>query len=196
VKPLYAMAFGLILVALGPTDAEPGVFDPLPDPLGWLFILIGLQGLAGSLDDKRLGVLRFLGATALVISGALIVPAAARWVATEPSLGWAADVPRFGFFAVLCYEMSAAALRAKATAAAATFNLSALALLFVLAAPPVAFGGGIDAVGTAGEIAAEAVQLVLIVLFFVFGSRPWAGARVEGEDGGSAGADFPRDADV
>lgn len=180
-KPLYAMAFGLILVALGPTDADPGTFDPMPDPLGWLFILIGLFGLAPSLDDKRAGLLRFLGATALVFSGALVVPAVARWVATDPSLGWAADVPRFGFFAILCYELSAAALKHRATVAASMFNLSALALLFVLAAPPVAFGGGVTAVGNAGEITAEIVQIALVVLFFVYGNRRWAGAPEEAE---------------
>lgn len=180
-KPLYAMAFGLILLALGPADAAPGTFDPLPDPLGWVFILIGLVGLAPALDDRRLGLLRFLGASALVFSAALVVPAAARWVATDPSLGWAADVPRFGFFAVLCYELSAAALKARSTAVASLFNLSALALLFVLAAPPVAFGGGFDEVGTAGEIVAEVVQIVLVVLFFSVGHRTWAGARTADE---------------
>ena len=193
-KPLYAMGFGLILLALGPAGADPGTFDPMPDPLGWVFVLIGLVGLAPALDDRRLGVLRFLGASALVFSSALVVPAAARWVATDPSLGWAADLPRFGFFAVLCYELSAAALKARATVVASAFNLSALALLFVLAAPPVAFGGDIDEVGTAGEVAAEVVQIVLVVLFFSVGHREWAGARApetatdaeaspEGEDG-------------
>ena len=175
-KPLYAIAFGLVLVAIGPTDADPGIFDPLPDPLGWLFILIGLHGLADSLGSGRVGILRFLGAAALVISSALVVPAVARWIATDPSLGWSADVPRFAFFAVLSYELSAAAVRQKATIAAAGFNLAALALLFVLVAPPVAFGGGADAVGTAGEVAAEAVQIVLVILFLAYGSREWAGA--------------------
>lgn len=181
-KPLYAMGFGLILVALGPVDAKPGTFDPLPDPLGWLFILIGLMGLAASLDDRRLGLLRFLGASALVFSAALVVPAVARWVATDPSLGWFADVPHFGFLAVLCYELSDAALKARATLVASAFNLSALALLFVLAAPPVAFGGGITEVGNAGEIAAELVQIVLVVLFFSIGHRTWAGVPVPAEE--------------
>lgn len=176
-KPLYAVAFGLVLIALGPTDPDPDVFDPLPDPLGWLFALIGLHGLGGSLEQRRLGVLRFLGATAFVISAALVVPAAARWVATDPSLGWAADVPRFAFFAVLSYELSSAALKHRATVAAVGFNLSALALLFVLIAPPLAFGGGLDGVGEAGEAAAQAVQLVLVVLFLVYGNKEWAGAR-------------------
>ncbi|KAA1415428.1 hypothetical protein F0U44_20765 [Nocardioides humilatus] len=188
-KPLYAMAFGLILVALGPTGAKPDTFDPMPDPLGWLFVLIGLVSLAAVLDDARIGILRFLGATAMVFSIALVVPAVARWVATDPSLGWTADVPRFSFFAVLCYELSAAALKQKATVAASTFNLSALALLFVLAAPPVAFGGGIEEVGNAGEITAEIVQIVLVVLFFIYGSRPWAGAPVEAEAAGEPGAE-------
>lgn len=175
-KPLYAVAFGLVLIALGPADPEPGVFDPLPDPLGWLFVMIGLHGAAEALAGPRLEVLRFLGATALVASAALVVPAADRWVATDPSLGWAADVPRFAFFALLSYEISAAAVRHRATLAAVGFNLSALALLFVLVAPPIAFGGGVDPVGTAGEAVAQAVQIVLVVLFLGYGNRPWAGA--------------------
>lgn len=187
-KPLYAVAFGLLLVAVGPTDPEPGIFDPFPDPLGWLFILIGLHGLSASIEGRRLGLLRFLGATALVISAALVVPAAARWVATDSSLGWAADVPRFAFFAVLSYELSSAALRHRTTIAAVGFNLSALALLFVLAAPPLAFGGGLDGVGEAGEAAAEAVQIALIVLFLAYGTREWAGAPAPEPD-----ADEPAD---
>ncbi len=175
-KPLYAVAFGLVLVALGPTDPDPGVFDPLPDPLGWLFILVGLHGLGSALEQRRLGILRFLGWTAFVISAALVVPAVARWVATDASLGWAADVPRFAFFAALSYELSSAALKHRTTLAAIGFNLSALALLFVLVAPPLAFGGGLDGVGEAGEAAAQAVQLVLVVLFLGYGNREWAGA--------------------
>lgn len=176
-KPLYAVAFGLILVAIGPTDADPGTFDPFPDPLGWLFIMIGLHGLGDVLDERRVSLLRFLGAAALVISAALVVPAAARWVATDPSLGWAADVPRFAFLGLLSYELSAAALKHRATVAAAFFNIAALVLVFVLAAPPIAFGGGVEVVGNAGEVAAEVVQIALVVLFFVYGPREWAGAR-------------------
>ncbi|WP_183094384.1 hypothetical protein [Nocardioides stalactiti] len=181
-KPLHALAFGLILIAVGPTDAPPGTFDPFPDPLGWVFALIGLQGLVGTIDQRRVPVLRTLGVVAFLVSVALVVPAAARWIESDPSLGWTADLARFGFFAALSYELSAAALKQKATLAASLFNLSALALLFVLVAPPVAFGGDIEAVGTAGEIAAEAVQVVLVILYFVYGSRPWAGVPEPAED--------------
>ena len=182
-KPLQAVALGLVLLALGPTDPEPGVFDPLPDPLGWLLVLVGLHGLGRAIETRRLPALRFLGVLALGVSIALVVPAAARWVATDPSLGWAADVPRFGFFALLCHELSRAALRGRSTAGSTAFGLSALALLFVLAAPPLAFGAGWDAVGPAGEVAAQAVQLALVVLCFVFAGREWAGAPPEPEPG-------------
>ena len=87
---------------------------------------------------------------------------------------------------MLSYELSAAAVREKSTIAAAGFNLSALALLFVLVAPPVAFGGGVDAVGTAGEVTAEAVQIVLVILFFGYGGREWAGAPPPEPDSATA----------
>lgn len=175
-KPLQAVGLGLVLLALGPADAEPGTFDPLPDPLGWLLVLVGLHGLAPALDQRRLPILRFLGVLALGFSIALVVPAVARWLETDPSLGWSADVPRFAFFAVLCHQLSQAALTARSTAGASSFSMAALALLFVVAAPPMAFGAGWDGVGTAGEIAAQAVQIALVVLCFVFASRRWAGA--------------------
>ncbi|WP_377326015.1 hypothetical protein ACFJIY_12665 [Pimelobacter simplex] len=181
-KPLQAVGLGLVLLALGPTDPKPGVFDPLPDPLGWLLVLIGLHGLAGALDARRVPVLRFLGVLALAISVALVVPAAARWVDTDPSLGWAADVPRFAFFALLCHELSQAALRARQTGGASTFSMATLLLLFVLAAPPLAFGAGWTGVGPAGEAAAQLGQIALVVLCFVFAGRTWAGAPAEAAD--------------
>lgn len=178
-KPLQAVALGLVLLALGPTDPQPGVFDPLPDPLGWVLVLIGLHGMAAALDVRRLPVLRFLGILALGVSIALVVPAAARWVETDPSLGWAADVPRFAFFALLCHQLSQAALRARSTGGASSFSMATLALLFVLAAPPLAFGAGWTDVGPAGEVAAQVTQIALVVLCFVFAGRTWAGAPVE-----------------
>ncbi|WP_436701943.1 hypothetical protein [Nocardioides sp. BYT-33-1] len=185
-KPLQAVGLGLVLLALGPADAEPGTFDPLPDPFGWLLILIGLHGLNAVLDPRRLPTLRFLGGLALVISVALVVPAVARWVDTEPALGWAADVPRFGFFALLCHQLSQAALRARSTGAASVFGMAALTLLFVLAAPPLAFGAEWTGVGPAGEVAAQAVQLALVVLCFVVAGRAWAGAPPAPDPAGSA----------
>lgn len=175
-KPLQAIALGLVLLALGPADADPGVFDPLPDPLGWVLVLIGLHGLGRSLDESRLGLLRVLGVLALGMSIALVVPDVARWFADDPSLGWSADIPRFAFFAVLCHQLSQAALKARHTAGASSFSISALVLIFVLAAPPLAFGAGWEVVGTAGETAAQVVQLALVVLCFVFSGKEWAGA--------------------
>lgn len=180
-KPLQAIALGLVLLALGPTDADPGTFDPLPDPLGWVFVLIGLHGLSGSLDARRVPVLRVLGALALVLSIALVVPDVARWFAGDPSLGWWADVPRFAFFAVLCHQLSQAALKARHTSGASTFSICAMVLIFVLAAPPLAFGAGWDGVGPAGEVAAQVVQLALVILCFVFAGQAWAGAPPEAE---------------
>jgi uncharacterized membrane protein len=188
VKPLQAIALGLVLLALGPTDADPGTFDPLPDPLGWVLVLIGLYGLRGSLDERKLLVLRLLGGLALCLSIALVVPDVARWFAGDPSLGWSADIPRFAFFALLCHELSQAALRAKHTAGTSTFSICALVLVFVLAAPPLAFGAGWEEVGTAGEVAAQVVQIALVVLCFVFAGRRWAGAPPVTED-----ADSPAD---
>lgn len=177
-KPLQAIALGLVLLALGPTSTDPGVFDPLPDPLGWIFVLLGVYGARHVVEPARLPLLRLLGIAALVVSVVLVVPDAARWLADEdqPALGWAADVPRFGFFLVLCSQLSRSALAARHTLGASVFSLLGAALVFVLIAPPLAFGAGWDDVGTAGEIAAQVGQLALIVACFSFAGRRWAGA--------------------
>ncbi|GAA3682104.1 hypothetical protein GCM10022237_46090 [Nocardioides ginsengisoli] len=181
-KPLQAVGLGLVLLALGPANAKPGTFDPLPDPVGWLLVLVGLHALGKALDARRLPALRFLGMVALGFSIALVVPAVARWLETDPSLGWAADVPRFAFFALLCHELGQSAFRARQSAGASAFSLGALGLLFVLAAPPLAFGAGWTAIGPAGEVAAQVVQIALVVLCFVFAGRDWAGAPVVPDD--------------
>ena len=188
-KPLQAIALGLVLLALGPTDADPGTFDPLPDPLGWVLVLIGLHGVSGSLDQRSLPVLRVLGVLALGISIALVVPDVARFIADDPSLGWSADVPRFAFFAVLCHQLSQSALKAKDTAGMTAFSICATVLIFVIAAPPLAFGAGWDAIGPAGEVAAQVVQIALVILCFVFAGREWAGAPPVAED--PEGAESP-----
>lgn len=175
-KPLQAVALGLVLLALGPVDAPVGTFDPLPDPLGWVLVLVGLHGLAPALDPRRRGPLRLVALLALAFSIAIVVPAVARWLESDPSLGWFADVPRFGFFALLCHELSQSALRARSTVGASAFSITGLVLLFVLAAPPLAFGAGWTGAGTTGEALAQAVQIALVLLCFVFAGRRWAGA--------------------
>ena len=192
-KPLQAIALGLVLLALGPTDADPGTFDPLPDPLGWVLVLIGLYGLRGSLEPRSLPVLRVLGVLALGVSIALVVPDVARFIADDPSLGWSADVPRFAFFAVLCHQLSQSALKAKSTAGMTAFSICATLLIFVLVAPPLAFGAGWDAIGPAGEVAAQVVQIALVILCFVFAGREWAGAPPVSEE--PEGAESPAETD-
>lgn len=192
-KPLQAIALGLVLLALGPTDADPGTFDPLPDPLGWVLVLIGSYGLRGSLDPRSLPVLRVLGVLALGVSIALVVPAVARFIADDPSLGWSADVPRFAFFAVLCHQLSQSALKAKNTAGMTAFSICATVLIFVLVAPPLAFGAGWDAIGQGGEVAAQVVQIALVILCFVFAGREWAGAPRVAE--ATEGAESPAETD-
>jgi hypothetical protein len=45
VKPLQAAAMGLVIVLLGPTVHA---YDLLPDPVGWILVLIGLTALPGA----------------------------------------------------------------------------------------------------------------------------------------------------
>ena len=73
------------------------------------------------------------------------------------------------------------------------FSICATVLIFVLAAPPLAFGAGWDAIGPAGEVAAQVVQIALVILCFVFAGQEWAGAPPVTED--PDGAESPAETD-
>ncbi|KAA1426736.1 hypothetical protein [Nocardioides antri] len=173
-KPLYFFALGILLVVLRPTDLE---WDIYPNPLGWVFVLLGLYGLGRARPVRWARPLALTAVVALVVDSVLFWPAAAAWLEdAEPALGWAANLPRFGFFALLCAELSRAAVSAADRRAGAWFSWTGVLMILVMIAPVLVFGAGWSDFGPAAEAAAQVSQLLLLVLCAVYGSRVWAGA--------------------
>jgi hypothetical protein len=171
-KPLQAIAMGLVVLALGPT--EPA-FDPLPDPLGWLLVLVGLRGLPPSTELRP--TLWTLGALATVVSVPLWFPAVLEALEDgEEAVAWAANLPELVFFTVLSLALARAATEAGDRTAAAWWSTLVLVWGAVAALPVLVFGGGLDGLSAVAGALVVAAPVLSIVLLFVHAGRGWAGA--------------------
>lgn len=168
-KPLQAIGMGLVVIAL---EARFGDWDASADPLGWLLVLLGLRTLRpGSLRTT----LWYLGTLATLVSTVVWFPAAAsRLDDADPALVWAADLPALGFLAVLCHVLAVAAGEARDRFAAGWLRVAEGVLAFGIVAPVAYFGGGWTSLRGLGDLGLL-VQLLLIVLCFVYAGRAWAG---------------------
>ncbi|MEJ7834049.1 MAG: hypothetical protein WKF79_14115 [Nocardioides sp.] len=173
-KPLQSIAMGLVVVIL---VAEFRGYDAYVDPLGWLLVLYGLRGLPSETPYRS--AMWYVGGLASLVSIPLWVPTVAALVDdADPALGWAANLPKFGFAAVLCLGLVQAAARAGARKEAGWLRIALTALTVVMVLPVLVFGAGLSELGEPATLAAQVVLLVLIVLLFTYSGRPWAGAVV------------------
>ena len=107
------------------THRASRLLDLYADPVGWVLVLIGLHGLRGSIE-------RTATAPCSECSAQRHSPSRSHSSSPPPLDGWpptprsdgGPTCPASRFFAVLCYLLSAAALRHKSTIGAAGFNLS------------------------------------------------------------------------
>jgi hypothetical protein len=179
VKPLHAVALGLVIVAI---YAKAGDFDLLADPVGWALVLVGLKVLVDRVDLPLTGLLWTAGVLALVASAALTVPWLHEWFEdADPALGWAIDVPALGFCGILCHALCTGARAAKEVGAAAWLQWTAIGFGVSVAAPVVVIGGGVEGLRGPAELVTGLSQLSLFVLCLVYAGRTWAGAPVATE---------------
>jgi hypothetical protein len=173
-KPLQAIAMGLVIVAL---IARFGDYDGLVDPLGWVLVLVGLRGLPDA--TPLLGALWTAAVVAAVVSVPLWIPASAEWLDdADPSLAWAANLPKFAFVGLLAHALAGAASAAGERGPAGWLRMIVTATAFVVAAPVLVFGADVDALADPADIAAQVVLLVDVWLLFSYAGRTWAGAAV------------------
>jgi hypothetical protein len=168
VKPLQAVAMGLVIVLLGATVSG---YDLLADPVGWLLVLVGLA----TLPVPGRGGLQALASLSLVVSAVVWFPAARGALnVTDLALAWAAGLPELATLVLLAHRLSRVA-RFAGDQAARTWLQTARTLLIVVALlPAVVLGGGFDSLDTALGVVGSLVLLLLIVLLFRYSGRPWA----------------------
>ncbi len=179
-KPLQAIGLGVLVLAL---TAKVGGYDIYADPVGWLLILAGMAGF-GQLEPPlpRRSLLLNLALVGLVVSAVIWLPDVDAWLRdAEPALAWAANLPKFGFLALLCHCLAEAAEASadaktdlKGRVAALWLRTAETVLVFVMVAPILVLGAGWSSLSTAAGTAAALVLLMVMLLAFVYAYRPWA----------------------
>ena len=163
---------GLVFIAL--LVSVGGRYDVIPDPVGWLLILLGLGQLPAALPHRP--ALSALGFVALLLSVVLWFPGAREGLEeADTSLLWAASLPQLAFIALLC-----GALAGLADGPAVRWLRTASVLTVVAAAlPVVVLGAGQSALRGVMVTAGSSVLVLTLVLMFRYSSRPWAQAEVD-----------------
>lgn len=177
-KPLQAIAMGLLIVAL---EARVGGFDLYVDPVGWVLVLVGLRGLPTALPFRS--ELWYVGAVAAVTSVPLWVPTLAEALdEADPALAWACNLPKFAFFALLCAALARSAAASEDAKSAAWLRMAMTGLVVVMVAPVLVFGAGWTALGPSAGLAAQVVLIWAVVLYFSYSGRAWATASTRATD--------------
>jgi uncharacterized membrane protein HdeD (DUF308 family) len=170
-RPLQSIAMGLVIVALRAPLA--GGYDALPDPLGWLLVIVGVRGLPA--DLSRRGEVLTLAWLATAVSVPLWFPAVTDAAyATHPSLGWALNLPQLGFAALLCHSLATGAVAAEDRKAASWLRTAMAGFVAAAVLPVVVFGAGVGSLELTAYVGATLVLITLIWLLFAYSGRPWA----------------------
>ena len=173
-RPLQSIAMGLVIVAL--RAPLVGDYDALPDPLGWLLVILGVRGLPADLPHRDTVV------TLAWLAGVLSVPLWFPGVsdaafAIHPSLAWALTLPQLGFAAVLCHSLATSATAAEDHKSASWLRLAMTGFVVAAVLPVIVFGAGAGSLELTADAAAAVVLLALIWLLFSYSARPWAVAQ-------------------
>ena len=184
-KPLQSVAMGLVVIVL---SAPFQGYDALPDPLGWVLVLMGVSALPVDLTHR--GNLLGLAVLAGLVSTVLWIPSVHSGLEeADPSLAWSASLPQIAFSVLLCHALAALATEAGDTRARRWLAFTRTAEIAVGLVPVLVFGAGVDSLELTSYLAAGAVAVLLIWLLFTYSGRPWAGVTV-----GSPSAAEPHDA--
>jgi hypothetical protein len=172
-KPLQSIAMGLVIIVL---SARFQGYDALPDPVGWLLVLLGVRALPTDLAHRS--ALLALAALAGVVAAVVWFPVVTEHLYdADASLGWAVNLPQLLFSALLCHVLAARAAAAGDGKAARWLAMTRTALVVVGLLPVLVFGAGLESLEVTSYLAAGVVALLLIWLLFAYASRPWTGVR-------------------
>lgn len=169
---------GLVFVigaAPFPADPHPSwrQYDALPDPVGWLLVVLGVHALVRS--RPGFAVVRWPAWIAAAVSVPLWLPQLNHRLSDSGS--WALSLPQLAFCFLLARAIADEAIDQEPvdTYVSKRFGLlmwgfAALALL-----PPVAIGGDLAALDDTTVIAALIVNVAFVYYLFRVHRREWIG---------------------
>lgn len=172
-KPLHWIGVGLLVVGV---HASVNGYDLLVDPLGWLLALIGVRRLAASRDLPLAGGLSVMGVVALLCSIPLWWPSTLhRLDHGDPALLWGVGLAELVFQLLLCRALALLARAARDDGVQLWMVVCQAGLVLGIGAPVAYFAAHqewLNGVAALGQV----VQLLVIILCFVYAGRPWADA--------------------
>ena len=155
---------GMVIVTL---SARFGGYDALPDPIGWILVVVGLLPLRDRLP---------LGGTALTLAALAGLVAVPLWLPFLPPLSasgqWAASLPQTAFCIVACSALATATERA-GEGAARRLRMLRWAYVVVMVGPVLVYGGGLVPLTAPLAMLAVAANVVLVWQLFALSRRPY-----------------------
>lgn len=164
---------GLVLVVLDASLGDPG-WDVVPDPVGWLLVLLGVRRLPAPIGHRPL-----LGALAVLAGVVAVVlwvpPLAAPALDLDESLRWVLDLPTPAFVLVLALSLAAAA-DGRDRPARSWWRMVQAGTVATMLLPAVVYGAGAPSAAGVAAVVAVGTVVTCVVLCFAHASRPWAHA--------------------
>lgn len=182
-SPLQKIAMGLVLVFIPAEFAIDGrAYDALPDPVGWAMVLVGMSTLR-KFQDVDLAY--WLAWVSFAVSVPLWVPqvtaelptADGSAVGVDPAVAWFLFLPQAAFSLLLVKSIGQAGVERKPrdVFVAGRFGVLTWAFIATIVLPPIAYGGGVDALVDPTLIGIGVINLALIYYLFRVHGRAWLG---------------------
>lgn len=169
---------GLVFVigtAPFPADPHPSwkQYDALPDPVGWVLVLLGVHALVRG--RPHFDVLRLPALVAAVVSVAVWFPQLSHRL--SDSGAWALSLPQLAFSFLLARAIAEQGLEQEPvdTYVSKRFGLLMWGFAVLAALPPIAIGGNVTALDDVTVTAALVVNVAFVYYLFRVHRREWLG---------------------
>jgi hypothetical protein len=184
-SPLQRIAMGLVIVLVPanfPHDPHPAweFYDALPDPIGWLLVIVGVRALREHLD---VDVVSWLAWVAFAVSVPLWFPQLNHLLVPEyndsidVSFQWFLFLPQTAFSVALARTVGRSAEQQvpRDRFVAGRYGVLTWAFLALIVLPTIAYGAGVEALEQPTLIGIGLVNAVFVYYLFRVHRREWLG---------------------
>ncbi|MET0997994.1 MAG: hypothetical protein ABWX73_04685 [Marmoricola sp.] len=177
-SPLQKIAMGMVIIigsAYFPADPSPSWerYDALPDPLGWVLVLLGVFALART--DDAFDSVRWLAVLAAVVSVPMWLPQVHHQL--DASGEWFASLPQLVFCLFLAREIGllGASQSPRDLYVAKRFGLLVWGFALAGVLPVLAIGGNVSQLESPTLVLSSLVSVAFVYFLFRVHRREWLG---------------------